>query len=84
MVATMPRRDRPLPLRKFELLYSGTLSNLTLINSDDANFINFCQGADLTNGEQKEGGSCNGIGKSHISPRQIFLQSFRQLANEHQ
>lgn len=34
---------------------------LTAKHSDEANFINFCQGQDLTNGEQKEGGSCNGI-----------------------
>jgi len=30
-------------------------------NTDNANFINFCQDQDLTNGLQKEGGSCNGI-----------------------
>ena len=35
-------------------------------SSDDANFINFCEGQDLTNGEQKEGGSCNGIRTSHF------------------
>jgi transcription initiation factor TFIID subunit 15 len=29
--------------------------------TDNQNFINFCQGAQLTNGEQVEGGSCNGI-----------------------
>ncbi|KAI6782486.1 uncharacterized protein J7T54_001343 [Emericellopsis cladophorae] len=29
--------------------------------TDDSNFINFCQGSTLTNGEQNEGGSCNGI-----------------------
>ncbi|KAG9249558.1 uncharacterized protein F5Z01DRAFT_494346 [Emericellopsis atlantica] len=29
--------------------------------TDNNNFINFCQGQDLTNGEQKQGGSCNGI-----------------------
>jgi transcription initiation factor TFIID subunit 15 len=32
--------------------------------SDDANFINFCAGKQLTNGLQVTGGSCNGIGKS--------------------
>lgn len=36
---------------------------MTNSDSDEANFINFCQGRDLTNGEQKEGGSCNGIRK---------------------
>ncbi|KAL9036325.1 MAG: hypothetical protein Q9214_006187, partial [Letrouitia sp. 1 TL-2023] len=30
-------------------------------SSDAANFINFCTGKDLTNGEQKKGGSCNGV-----------------------
>lgn len=40
------------------------LAYLLYLYSDDANFINFCQGRDLTNGEQKEGGSCNGIRKS--------------------
>jgi len=30
-------------------------------NTDNANFINFCSGQDLTNGLQKQGGSCNGI-----------------------
>ncbi|GKT45986.1 uncharacterized protein ColSpa_06167 [Colletotrichum spaethianum] len=29
--------------------------------TDKANFINFCNGQTLTNGEQKTGGSCNGI-----------------------
>ncbi|KAJ9354841.1 hypothetical protein DTO027B9_4557 [Paecilomyces variotii] len=29
--------------------------------TDDANFINFCSGQTLTNGQQKKGGSCNGI-----------------------
>jgi hypothetical protein len=35
----------------------------SLTSRDDANFINFCvsTGLDLTNGEQKAGGSCNGI-----------------------
>jgi hypothetical protein len=31
--------------------------------SDPDNFINFCTGTETTNGEQKEGGSCNGIRK---------------------
>jgi hypothetical protein len=31
--------------------------------SDQANFINFCQGKTLTNGLQVKEGSCNGIGK---------------------
>jgi len=31
--------------------------------SDNANFINFCNGKTLTNGLQVQGGSCNGIGK---------------------
>ncbi|KAG0635678.1 hypothetical protein HOY80DRAFT_892646 [Tuber brumale] len=29
--------------------------------TDDANFINFCKGKKLTNGQQVQGGSCNGI-----------------------
>jgi transcription initiation factor TFIID subunit 15 len=33
-----------------------------LVNtSDPANFINFCTGKTLTNGQQVTGGSCNGI-----------------------
>jgi transcription initiation factor TFIID subunit 15 len=32
-------------------------------SSDNANFINFCAGKQLTNGQQIAGGSCNGIGK---------------------
>jgi len=38
---------------------SGQSPSLT----DDANFINFCTGKTLTNGQQDRGGSCNGIGK---------------------
>lgn len=30
--------------------------------TDDANFINFCSGKQITNGAQVTGGSCNGIG----------------------
>jgi hypothetical protein len=37
---------------------------LTNGTSDNANFINFCAGKQLTNGLQVTGGSCNGIGKS--------------------
>ena len=36
--------------------------------TDDANFINFCTGKTLTNGQQDRGGSCNGIGKPSICP----------------
>lgn len=32
--------------------------------TDPANFINFCNGKQITNGAQLTGGSCNGIGKS--------------------
>lgn len=46
-------------------------------SSDAANFINFCTGKDLTNGEQKKGGSCNGVGQSYtplpLQPRLITL-----------
>jgi hypothetical protein len=35
--------------------------------SDQANFINFCQGKTLTNGLQVKEGSCNGIGKRQSS-----------------
>ena len=31
--------------------------------TSDNNFINFCSGQQLTNGQQAEGGSCNGIRK---------------------
>jgi len=34
--------------------------------TDDSNFINFCQGLILTNGQQNEGGSCNGIPMGNI------------------
>jgi hypothetical protein len=37
---------------------------LANITSDNANFINFCAGKTLTNGQQIAGGSCNGIGNS--------------------
>lgn len=30
---------------------------------DAANFINFCSGKTITNGEQNTAGSCNGVGK---------------------
>ena len=36
---------------------------LTDSTSDNANFINFCAGKQLTNGQQIAGGSCNGIGE---------------------
>lgn len=37
---------------------AGQSASLT----DDANFINFCSGKTITNGQQNTGGSCNGIG----------------------
>lgn len=37
----------------------GQAASLT----DEANFINFCSGKTITNGEQVTGGSCNGIGR---------------------
>jgi hypothetical protein len=36
-----------------------------LSKTDQANFINFCNNLILTNGEQKTGGSCNGIRMYH-------------------
>ena len=35
--------------------------------TDDANFINFCSGKQITNGAQVTGGSCNGIGEHLVS-----------------
>lgn len=43
--------------------------------SDDANFINFCQGEELTNGEQKTGGSCNGIPMGRIPAENNMVSS---------
>ena len=34
--------------------------------SDNANFINFCAGKQLTNGQQRRNGSCNGIPMGRI------------------
>ena len=41
---------------------SGAASGQAPSATDDANFINFCQGKTLTNGLQVQAGSCNGIG----------------------
>ncbi|KAH6605605.1 hypothetical protein Trco_004758 [Trichoderma cornu-damae] len=38
----------------------------TTVDSDNANFINFCQGKTLTNGQQVRTGSCNGIVMGNI------------------
>ncbi|KAH8160356.1 hypothetical protein CIB48_g7896 [Xylaria polymorpha] len=43
--------------------------------TDDANFINFCSGKDLTNGLQKTGGSCNGIVMGNIPAKTNMVSS---------
>lgn len=50
-------------LVKSRLLRTVAKFPLAKNHRDNANFINFCvsSGQDLTNGEQKTGGSCNGI-----------------------
>jgi hypothetical protein len=40
---------------------------MLILSSDDANFINFCSGETVTNGEQNRDGSCNGI-RMYIRP----------------
>ena len=52
---------RLLPTRK--LLLQNSIASANSLISDDANFINFCEGKTLTNGQQVEEGSCNGIGE---------------------
>ncbi|OXV07013.1 hypothetical protein Egran_05220 [Elaphomyces granulatus] len=42
-------------------LGNGAQPGQTASATDDANFINFCEGKTLTNGLQQKGGSCNGI-----------------------
>lgn len=43
--------------------------------TDNANFINFCSGEDLTNGLQKQGGSCNGITMGKIPSQDKMVSS---------
>ena len=43
--------------------------------SDDANFINFCSGETLTNGEQVRDGSCNGIVMGKIPSAQKMISA---------
>ncbi|KAK7625014.1 hypothetical protein IWX48DRAFT_325886 [Phyllosticta citricarpa] len=40
---------------------TGSQAGQTPSETNDANFINFCEGDTLTNGAQNEAGSCNGI-----------------------
>lgn len=42
-------------------LGNGAQPGQTASATDNANFINFCEGKTLTNGLQQKGGSCNGI-----------------------
>jgi transcription initiation factor TFIID subunit 15 len=44
-------------------LGGGAEAGQAASKTDQANFINFCQGKTLTNGLQVKQGSCNGIGK---------------------
>ncbi|GJC85621.1 hypothetical protein ColLi_08459 [Colletotrichum liriopes] len=46
--------------------------------TDNANFINFCQGETLTNGEQKTGGSCNGIVMGKIPSQNQMVSTIIQ------
>lgn len=46
--------------------------------SDDANFINFCAGETLTNGQQVQGGSCNGIVMGKIPATNRMISSIIQ------
>ncbi|GKT66523.1 ribosomal protein S17 protein [Colletotrichum tofieldiae] len=48
------------------------------LRSDNANFINFCQGQTLTNGEQKTGGSCNGIVMGKIPSQNQMVSTIIQ------
>lgn len=51
---------------------NGQAASLT----DPANFINFCSGKTITNGQQNTAGSCNGIGKLTL-----LIHVFLTLAN---
>lgn len=57
-----PRKENRIP-RTGRKLTSG---------SDNANFINFCQGKALTNGAQVRKGSCNGIRKYQCGEMAYF------------
>ncbi|ETN46651.1 uncharacterized protein HMPREF1541_00837 [Cyphellophora europaea CBS 101466] len=46
--------------------------------TDDNNFINFCAGKQLTNGQQVQGGSCNGIVMGEIPSTGNMISSFFQ------
>ncbi|PGG94905.1 hypothetical protein AJ80_10100, partial [Polytolypa hystricis UAMH7299] len=63
--------DRPIPKRANPLLYLHTLTR----NSDEANFINFCTGKTLTNGQQEDGGSCNGVVMGEIPSRNNMIST---------
>lgn len=43
--------------------------------SDEANFINFCAGLPLTNGQQNRAGSCNGIPMGRIPPASNMIST---------
>ena len=58
------RQDKLLRLRMWSRRSSRR--HPTDLCSDNANFINFCTGKTVTNGQQVKAGSCNGIGT--ISP----------------
>ncbi|GAP87220.1 hypothetical protein SAMD00023353_2300380 [Rosellinia necatrix] len=52
-----------------------TASGEAASKTDDANFINFCSGKELTNGLQKTGGSCNGIVMGQIPAKSNMVSS---------
>jgi len=57
---------------------SSWTSRLTIFASclrDQANFINFCAGLPLTNGQQLTGGSCNGIPMGRLPAKSNMISS---------
>ncbi|KDN60614.1 hypothetical protein CSUB01_02113 [Colletotrichum sublineola] len=48
---------------------------LTRTPSDKYNFINFCEGHTITNGQQLAGGSCNGIPMGRLPSEQNMISS---------
>lgn len=56
----------------------GSQRALLTTPSDNANFINFCAGETLTNGEQNTDGSCNGIPMGKIPSANQMISSIIQ------
>lgn len=55
------------------------LRKLTVLTSDQANFINVCTGKTLTNGKQVTGGSCNGVTMGDIPSNQNMISAIVQF-----